>query len=259
MPRHVVDRINASLAAEQAERSAHTSESTGAPVIPLLSRVRGRRPARVLFATAGAAAAVALIAVVGSTLSTVSQPTSTDVAAATPSKAAPEVAAKDSQGFSGRSSPTSPPGAGAPAAAAPATGTLRSAPAAQKLAASAQLRRSEVKYTRAGFVTQARRLQQAQPARGVPEGLTSGNTTSREPPLKAARAEVVAGLPNCLQAIGADRAQVVLADVSTYEGRPAMIILATTDKTTIAYAVGLQCGHNGGAFLLHAGVAIRLP
>jgi len=107
-------------------------------------------------------------------------------------------------------------------------------------------------------VTQARGLEQAQRSGGVALS-ESTTTTSPEQISKARPAGAVAGLPNCLRAIGADRAQVVLADVATYEGRPAMIILATTGKTTVAYAVGRQCGRDGGAFLLHPGVATRLP
>src|SRR5665647_2291795 len=64
MPAYVVERINASLAAEQAQRAVLAS---GASVTPLLATKR-RRPGRLLFSIAGAAAAVVLIGVLGNNL-----------------------------------------------------------------------------------------------------------------------------------------------------------------------------------------------
>ena len=78
MPDHLVERINASLAAEQAQRAATMS---GTSVTPLLASAR-RRPARLVFAVAGAAAVVVLVAVVGSNLFTMSQPISVTGSAA---------------------------------------------------------------------------------------------------------------------------------------------------------------------------------
>src|SRR5664279_5122802 len=61
MPAHLVARINASLAAEQAQRAAATS------VTPLVARAR-RRPSWLVLAIAGAAAAIVLVAMVGTNL-----------------------------------------------------------------------------------------------------------------------------------------------------------------------------------------------
>jgi len=64
------------------------------------------------------------------------------------------------------------------------------------------------------------------------------------------------GLTECLTAIGAQGAQVVRADVALYEGRPAVIIVATTNGLPVAYAVGRQCSA-AAAEVLHA--ATPLP
>ncbi|HEY5247207.1 MAG TPA: hypothetical protein VIJ15_01975, partial [Dermatophilaceae bacterium] len=77
MPDHLVERINASLAAEQAQRAARMSDG---PVTPL--RVTARRRPRLLYAMAGAAAAVALVAAVGNNLLTASQSTTSSTSAA---------------------------------------------------------------------------------------------------------------------------------------------------------------------------------
>jgi hypothetical protein len=245
MPGHVVDRINASLAAEQAERATKTSETS---VTPLLSRVR-RRPARVLFATAGAAAAAVLIAALGSTLTSLQPQSDTSATAARPAApraAAPSVADPTSGSAQGleRTGGTAP-AAGDPAAAA--------GPAPANTDAQVQLRQSEVDYTRASFVTQARNLAQAEQfalADRIPP-----KAAASEGAKVAEGAGTAAGLPGCLRAIGADRAQVVQADVSTYEGKPAVVIVATTNGRTVAYAVEPRCGP-AGAFLLHPAITV---
>jgi hypothetical protein len=240
MPGHVVDRINTSLAAEQAERAARTSETS---VTPLLSRVR-RRPARVLFATAGAAAAAVLIAALGSTLTSVQQSFDTTAAGRAAERAAAPSAPDPTGGSAQDLKRTRGTATAAPdAAAAPAN------PAAQ-----VQLRQSEVDYTRASFVTQARNLAQA------PQFALADQTPPRAAgstgAMRAAEgAGTAAGLSGCLRAIGADRAQVVRADVSTYEGKPAVVIVATTKARTVAYAVEPRCGP-AGAFLLHPAITV---
>jgi hypothetical protein len=243
MPEHVVNRINASLAAEQVKRSARTSETSATKVTPLLSRGRGRR-ARVVFATAGAAAAVALVAVVGSAVSNLQQQgsaTGAAVAARTAPALTPE---QDRKAAGGGVGPTT--SGGAPAAAA-ASGSED---------AQGRLRSSGIRYTRTGFVAQARSLALASGLDGALEDRTGATTSPKSSTFAGAKTFTVPQA--CLRAIGADRAQVVWADESTYEGKPAMVIVASTNGKTLAYAVKPQCGPTG-AFLLHPAVAIPLP
>jgi hypothetical protein len=214
MPDHLVERINASLAAEQAQRAATMS---GASVTPLLASAR-RRPARLVFAVAGAAAAIALVAVVSSSLFTMSQPISVTGGAALASTSS---ARELSSG--------APPNA---AAKAPRlSGSALSASAIT-------IRHSGARYTRADFVTQARTLRTA---------------TFSQPQLEDASAfgpaATTPGLMECLRAIGAAEAQVVRADVGFYEGRPAVIIVTTTNGIPMAYVVGSQCSQADAAVL----------
>jgi hypothetical protein len=214
MPAYLVGRISASLAAEQAQRAG---VSSGASVTPLLASTR-RRPGRLLFAIAGAAAAVVLIGVVGSNLLTTNQST-------TASDHAAAVLTSGSREASGATPPTANPKAAAGSASAPA---------------SIQIRLSDVRYTQADFVTQARALR--------------GATFDPIQPLAPTSARVgsigtAGGLTGCLSAIGAGGAQLVRADLAFYEGQPAVIIVATTDGVPTAYAVGRGCSRADAALL----------
>jgi hypothetical protein len=220
MPEHLVARINASLAAEQTQRAAQTS-SHG--VTPLLT-TRRRRSGRLLYAIAGAAA-VALIAVVGSNLFLRSQP------AAITSSAARE-------GFSsaGKASPEAPLSADSKAAAARAPNPSL-----------VQIRSSNTRYTQVGFAVQVRSLRGATLDPNQPDAVKSSDLGP---------AGTVSGLIECLSTIGAGGAQAVRADVAFYEGRPAVILVATTDGLPVAYAVGRQCSP-GDAALLHSGTPLH--
>lgn len=224
MPEHLVARINASLAAEQAERAARM---TGDSVTPLVTTAR-RRP-RLLFAVAGAAAAVVLVAVVGSNMLTGSQGTTSATSA----------------GITSTSRAASTLGTEAGGAAAPSAAGKDQTPKALTGPASApptlvQIGLSGTRYTRADFVTQARKLHQ---------------TSLDSLQLKAAGssgagpAGTTRGLMECLAAIGAGEAQVVRADLAFYEGRPAVIIVATTGGVPVAYVVGRQCSRTDAAVL----------
>lgn len=214
MPDHVVERINASLAAAQTQR---TGGSTGGSVTPLVAGTR-RRPGRVLFAAAGAAAAVALIAVVGGSLfRTVSASDSSTTAGGPITSSSREAEGGASAGAPDKSavgSPSAPP--------------------------LIQIRRSQTRYTRAGFATQARTL----------SGTTFGSSQLRtadspgSPPVGTA-----AGLTECLAGVGVGGAQIVLADIAFYEGAPAVIIVATRDGVQTAYALGVECSRSGAAVL----------
>lgn len=217
MPKHLVARISASLAAEQTQRAARFE---GDLVTPLLSSWRRRR-GRLLFAVAGAAAAVALVAVASSNLFAANQNTTTSAAIGRTS-VSPQADAQ-----------APPPAADERSAAKSAAGLAAAPPVIQS-------HMSGTRYTRAGFVTQARTLSAA----------TAQPTTHRPGEFSGAGpADAIAGFSECLRAIGASGAQVVQADVAYYEGRPAIILIATTNGTATAYAVGRQCSPADPALL----------
>lgn len=205
MPAHLVERINASLAAEQAQRTAKASHP---PVVPLRSRARPGR-ALLVSAVAGAAAAAVLAAVVATTMFEGRRATVTS--------------ARDAVASSSSGSPA------AGAAAAPAPADTASALAGGGTASLVQIGQSGVRYTQADFVGQVQTLRRAsvQPPAGESSGLGPAGTA--------------AGLRQCLGAIGAAAAQVVRADVGFYQGQPAVIIVATTNGQATAYAVGRGC------------------
>ena len=91
-----------------------------------------------------------------------------------------------------------------------------------------------------GFAAQARDLHGAAMDPGVPPAAYSA---------QSGPAATTPGLIDCLNAIGAGRAQMVRADLAFYEGRPAVIIVATTNGARTAYAVGRQCSHTDAAVL----------
>jgi len=206
MPAHLVERINVSLAAEQAQRAARTSSRW---VTPLLTNAR-RRPGRLLSAIAGAAAAVALVAVVVGNMLTVNQPTTISGSAAI----ATTSPAREARG-------------GAPMGANDKAAADRATPPSL-----VQIRLSGTRYTQVDFVTQAQTLRAA---RLDPLSPMAGEASDVGP------AGTTLGLTECLSAIGAAGAQLVRADVAFYEGQPAVIIIATSDGKPTAYVVGRQC------------------
>jgi hypothetical protein len=213
MPAHLVERINASLAAEQAQRAAKTS---GTSVTALLAR-RRRRPARLMFAIAGAAAAVVLVALVSNNMLAVHQSTATSGSAAVAS------ASNGSQAAGGGQPPA--------AAKAPAVAGGGTTPSL------IQISQSGIRYTKAGFAAQAQTL------RRIPFEPIAGASPNIGP------AGTAVGLTKCLSAIGAAEAQVVRADIGFYQGQPAVIIVATTNGVATAYAVGRQCSQTDPAVL----------
>lgn len=214
MPEHLVERINASLAAEQRQRAARMS---GSSVTPLLATAR-RRPARLVFAIAGAAAAIALVAVVSTSMFHVNQQTTARGGTALASTSSDRTASGDADQGQLAKGPTS---------------------ASRGAAASLiQIRLSETRYTRADFVTQARSIG-VTPARNTP------GATIDPPRLQALSgagpAATTSGLMECLSAIGVSGAQSVSADVAFYEGQPAVVIVITKNGKSTGYAVGRQC------------------
>jgi len=209
MPQDLVERINASLAAEQARRAA---QPTGAPVTPLLTTTRRRRT-RLVLAMAGAAAAVTVVAVVGDNLFTADQPTATSGSAVMASTSGTDSAGTES----------APKAAKAPAAA-PTDGSL------------AQIGQSGTRYTQADFVAQA-------------EALRRSTLQTTADPSAVGPAGTNSGLTECLSAIGATGAHVIRADVAFYQGRPAVIIITTTSGLPMAYVVTPQCSRTQAAVL----------
>ena len=208
MPAHLVARINASLAAEQAQRAAATS------VTPLVARAR-RRPSWLVLAIAGAAAAIVLVAMVGTNLFQVHRTVAISGSAALASTSSGSAASGPSQ---------SPAAAKAPSVAGAAAPVL------------VQIGQSEIRYTQADFVTQAQTLRRA------PFEPITGATANTIGP-----AGTVAGLRRCLSAIGAAQAQMVRVDIAFYQGLPAVIIVTTTNDVSVAYAVGRQCSQTDAA------------
>jgi hypothetical protein len=227
MPEHLIARINASLAAEQTRRTGRMSSPS---VSPLLAGGRRRRR-RLVFGLAGAAAAMALLAVVGSNVFPAGQSTTSTIGAAllTPSsnqdsggKAAPRAEA-DTRSSGQRLSSGAPPSAAAK--------TPTRVPG-EFGGSTLQIARSGTRYTRAGFVAQALALRDA-----APQVLQAQDLSAVGP------AATDAGMMDCLSAIGAAQAVVVTADVASYEGRTAVVIVATTGGVTMAYVVDPQCSH----------------
>ncbi|HEX7463269.1 MAG TPA: hypothetical protein VF317_13955 [Dermatophilaceae bacterium] len=214
MPDYLVARITASLSAAQHQRAARTSDG---PVSPFVASTR-RRPGRLLFAMAGAAAAVALVAVLGTNVLRTTQPAGSNslTAAASPSHAR----------VSDR-------------AATP--GTLdKAAAGAGSIPQLIQIRSSQTRYTQADFATQARSLGNAVFGPSQPKAAESSATE---------RVDTPDGLVECLRAVGVVGARTVRADLAYYEGAPAVIIVATTDNIPMAYVVGRGCSLTDPALL----------
>lgn len=204
MPEHLVKRINASLAAEQAQRATRMS-TAAVTALP----AGGRRSWRLVFAIAGAAAALTLVALVGSNIFPLHQ-------SATISGSAALASTSNAGKTTGSALPSA-------ANKAPSVAGAVTAPSLIRIGLSG------TRYTQAAFVTQAQGLLRApfQPMATEPSSLGPAGTSH--------------GLTQCLSAIGAAGAQVVRADVAFYQGRPAVVILATTHGMTTAYVVGRQC------------------
>jgi hypothetical protein len=220
MPMHLVERINASLAAEQAQR---TGSASGAEVMPLRANPRRRR-SRLAFAIAGAAAAVVVIGLVGTGVLTARNNATNTASSAT------------SLGAEAKS-------ADVPPNAAAKSGSL--GPRLAATPAVLQIGLSGTRYTRAGFVAQVEALRLSANSHADPRPAPDAKSA-------LGPAGTAAGLQECLDAIGAGGAQTVTADVAIYEGRPAVIIVATTNGVRAAYAVGPRCSRTDAAILRSA-------
>jgi hypothetical protein len=211
MPGYLVERIQASLSAAQSQRAASFS---GERVTPLVATSR-RRPGRVLFAIAGAAAVV-LVAVVGTGLVKSNQTGVSTTSAAS--------IASGRQGASG---------------APPPAASDKAAPEAAAVPPLIEIRASGTRYTKTDFATQARAL--SAEVFGANKSAGTPATSSDAGSLGIKQADTQAALAECLSGLGVVGARIVHADLAFYEGAPAMVIVATTSNVPMAYAVGRDC------------------
>jgi hypothetical protein len=216
MPAYLVERISASLAAEQASRS-RAGTST---VSPLVRRHRSAR--RLVLGLAGVAAAAAVVGLVGTDLLRGSNQSAGN---ATASMATAERSATPGPALA----PQTPAQGG--------TEGVTPMPAMH-------IQMSSTRYTAAGFAAQAGALaftpgQRVQPLTGESVGPIATPT----------------GLAGCLRALGVGPVDEVTADLGYYEGVPAAVIVTVTGSTRTAYAVGRSCS-TGNQAVLHAGVPV---
>jgi hypothetical protein len=221
MPADLVDRITASIAAEQAARA-------GAPVISL----EGRR--RLRWQRLGLAAAAAAIAVVALPALLSSGPASW-LASLSPTQ-------HGSQGSAGsaaslRSGPVAPSSAAAGQGGGSVAGTL----------AAPRIYASGTAYTRGAFPQQVHAFL-AHP--GTPLAPLAAESPAIGP------AGTPRGLAPCLAMLRLDPAAQVSADVASFDGRTAVVVVVHTVTAQIAYAVDRRCTSGAGAVLagpLHVG------
>jgi hypothetical protein len=227
MPAYLVERISASLAAERANRSPAPA---GATVVPLARR----RPLRTMaFGLAGVAAAAAVVGVVGTSVLNRPQPSSSGAAA--------------SMSTATRATPSAPDASSTPGPSVPEKGTQGDG--AQGLAAAPpmHIQMSSTRYTRGTFAVQAAALATSGPAQPVRP------LTGESPGIGPIATPT--GLASCLRALGVGRVDDVTADLSSYEGTPAVIIVTVSGSARTAYAVKRSCS-TGNRALLHPGVPV---
>jgi hypothetical protein len=234
MPADLVQRIQASIAAEQAARADGVRPDT--VVVPLQA---GRRQRWQRFALVAAAAAVAAV-VVPALLS------------GSPSTWLASLTAGTSQGSSVssmndlRSTASINSSSGAVAGGAPGVPV----PGASPLAVSrVVIYASGAAYTASGFAQQAATFAANRLAPVAPPG-------SKAPSLGPAA--TATGLAPCLTALRLDPTTQVKADLATFEGRSAVVIVATSTApiTRLAFAVNRGC--TSGTVQVLAG-PVRLP
>jgi hypothetical protein len=226
MPSGVEDRILLALAAERAAGGGHRASGGAArvPAVPhragqadhdvLTPLIRQRQRPRPLLAAAAVAAAAAVVAVGGSALHLNKRPSGS---------AAAIVA----------SSPTAVTSATEPGASTrPATG-----------GPTVHIQLSRTAYDASTIAAQARRLL-ASPATPLREG------AAESPSLGPIATEI--GLASCLAALGEREPDFVAADLATYAGEPAAIIVVTNAGTSTAYAVRRHCTTGDAQVLLGA-------
>jgi len=218
MPAYLVERISASLAAEEASRS-RAGASTASPLVR-----RHRSARRLVLGLAGVAAAAAVVGLVGTDLLRGSNQS--------PGNATASMATAERS--------TTPGPALAPQT--PAQGGTQGVTATPTM----HIQMSSTRYTAAGFAAQAGALG---PSAGQQVQPPTGETPSVGP------IATPAGLASCLRALGVGPVDQVTADLGFYEGVPAAVIVTVTGSTRTAYAVRRSCS-TGNQAVLHAGVPV---
>ncbi|HEV7172803.1 hypothetical protein [Pedococcus sp.] len=221
MPADLVARISSSIAAEQEARA-------GTPVIAIESRRRLRWQRLGLAAAAAAIAVVALPALLSS------GPASW-LASLSPMQHGSQVSAGSAASL------RTPPGAPSSAAVGQGGGSVAGTLAAPRIYASGTA------YTRGAFPQQVRAFL-AHP--GTPLAPLAAESPAMGP------AATPRGLAPCLAMLRLDPAAQVSADVASFDGRSAVVVMVHTVTAQIAYAVDRRCTSGAGAVLagpLHVG------
>jgi hypothetical protein len=224
MPPDLVARISASIAAEHAARAAAGGssgehQSGHGTVVPL------RR--RSLWRTAGiAAAAAAVIGIGGASLLTGTSPS--DVSALFGGSGSGADTAANAESSTAREGEAlSDSGSGA-------------APRMTSPVGEVSVHHSGAAYTADGFAAQASRML-ADP------GETMAPMAAESPAIGPIGTEH--GIRTCLVALGAEPSAVVTADLGTFDGAQAAVLVLTTDTGHTAYAVGRNCTEGESAVL----------
>ena len=210
MPSELVDRIHASIAAEQAARESSS-------VVPLRTRRWGWQHVGAI------AAAAAVIGLAVPALLTGTGPGDV-VASLTGRNSAADTASGSAASLQERSE------AGAPAANQPTP----SAPVDQRARSSVgpvALGASGTAYTTPGLATQAR----------TRFATALDSAASAPKALRAGAADTEAGLRACLTAVGVQAWMPVQGDLATLDGAPAVIALVSDDTGQTVYAVSPDC------------------
>lgn len=206
MPADLVDRINASIAAEQHARSAREDRT----VVPLRRRLPSW-PKLGLAAAAVAAVAVGVPAMLGTGPG--------DVMASLGGSSSSDSAASGPRAESGAQAPD------VGNRAASSTGEVR-------------LATSGTAYTSSALTTQARSV--------IDRGAALGATDTR----KDAADPTEATLRDCLTALGVAGWMSVTGDVGTYDGRPAVVAVVSSDTGQSVYAVPPDCDATHAAVMV---------
>ena len=229
MPSHVVDRINASIAAEQESRA-------GTRVVSLAER---RRPWRRLGL---AAAAVAVAAVAVPALLTGTGPggvlASLSGSAGQSSSAAGALSQEAGSGAQDLAGGSAGPSAGSSAGSTAGAAGDGSA-ADKRMAAPAggvTIYQTNTAYTAKGF---PRQVQAFIDRPGSPLAPLAAESPSIGP------AGTPIGLEPCLDALHLEPATRVMADLATFEGTQAVVLVVSSDTGQTAFAVRRSCtaGH----------------
>ena len=238
MPTHLVDRINASIAAEQEARG-------GTRVVTLAER---RRPWRRI-GLAAAAAAVAAVAVPALVMGTGSGGVLASLGGSRQSSA--DARALSAQADSGSvqsraegSAGSVQPGAGATPGATDSGGAGTDsgyAAGGKRVAATPwggvlSIYRSNTAYTSTGFTRQVRAFVDH-------PGSTLQPLAAESPTVGPAGTPI--GLQPCLDALHLQPAARVMADLATFDGTPAVVVVASSGTVRTAFAMRRTCtaGH----------------